>query len=123
MSDKIDDLAREMIRNSVWAAAPVEEEPEVRLSKWQVYAVGGGRHFVGYNTTLGEGRVSSVIQSFDRQTRRGVTASGRVYELVGPPGHDPDAEWVFRTWLRIQGLSRNDAVPVPPEEFLGVSVE
>lgn len=119
MSDQLDDLARELIQNSVWAAAPVDVEPEVRLSSWRVYAVRGQRHFVGYNLILREGRVSSAIQFFDPKTRRGVTRSGRVYELVGSSGWDPDADWVFGVWLQAQGLSRKDAVEVPPEEFLG----
>lgn len=109
---------REMITNSVWETAPVEDEPEVRLARWQVYAVGEGRHFVGYNLSWQEGRVSTAIQTFDPATRRGTTASGRVYELVGPPGPDSDGEWVFSLWLKGQGLSRDDAVPVPPSEFL-----
>lgn len=117
---KLQKLAREMIRKSVWPVASVDEEPEVRLTRWQVYAVGAERHFVGYNQSLGEGRVSTAIQAFDPETRRGVTASGRVYELVGPPGRDPDGEWVFGIWLKAQRLSRDDVALVPPEEFLAV---
>jgi hypothetical protein len=111
-------LARQLILNSVWAVAPVEEEPELQLARWRVYAVGHGRHFVGYNVTHREGRVSTAITSFDPETRRGVTASGRVYELIGAPGYDSHGDYVFGIWLRRQGLTREDAVVVPVDEFL-----
>jgi hypothetical protein len=118
MDERIHNLAVEMIRHSIWATASVEVEPEVRLTNWQVYAVGSGRHFVGFNPGWQEGRVSTAVQSFDPQTRRGSTASGRIYELVGPPGCHPDAEWVFGLWLAAQQLSHEDVIAVPPEIIL-----
>ena len=111
-------FAREMIRASVWASASIRDEPEVKLIRWQVYALPGGRHFVGYNVGRREGRVSTAIRRFDSTTRRGITASGRVYELIGPPDRDADGEWVFGLWLMAQNLSAQDAVVLPPHEFL-----
>ena len=32
---------------------------------------------------------------------RGVTRSGRVYQLVGLPGYSSDAEYVFGYWIRM----------------------
>jgi hypothetical protein len=88
---------------NIWSATPVDEVPELRLRDWSVYECKGAgtRHFVGYNMTECEGRVSSAIQQFDPATRRGVTESGRVYELVGQPGHDADADYVWQRWLTI----------------------
>jgi hypothetical protein len=88
---------------TIWATTSVETVPHLRLCSWSVYECKGAstRHFVGYNMTEREGRVSSAIQQFDPATRRGVTESGRVYELVGRPGHDADAEYVWRRWLAL----------------------
>ncbi len=38
-------------------------------------------------------------------TRRGVTKSGRVYKLIGEPGFDADADYVWMLWQPIQGCS------------------
>lgn len=88
---------------NIWSATPVNEVPELRLCDWCVYECKGAktRHFVGYRLTEREGRVSSAIRQFDAATRRGVTESGRVYELVGRPGHDADAAYVWRRWLAL----------------------
>jgi hypothetical protein len=90
------------VAGGVWATRPVSEVPELQLSGWQIWQTERGeRHFVGYNETEGEGRVSSSIQAFDGGNMRGVTRSGRVYELVGPPGHNGDAAYVWARWQRI----------------------
>jgi hypothetical protein len=70
----------------------------------------GDRHLVGYNLTEMEGRVSSPIAEFDPKSQRAVTSSGRTYQLVGPSGHNADADYVWRQWKRIQG--RDDYVDV-----------
>ena len=87
---------------AIWKATSVMQTPQLKLVRWRVYeGEDGARHFVGYNITEGEGRVSSAVTSFDPATRRGVTASGRVYALVGPAGYDADAEYVWRGWLTV----------------------
>lgn len=92
---------------SIWTVSPITETPEVDLEQWKVVEVespywdGRTRHFVGYNLTEGEGRVSSAIQQFDAETMQGITRSGRVYRLVGNPGHSSDAEYVWDRWCRI----------------------
>ncbi len=54
---------------SIWAATPIDETPELELDRWRVFESSAGeRHFVGYNLTENEGRVSSAIQSFDPHT-------------------------------------------------------
>jgi ATP-dependent Lon protease len=47
---------------------------------------------------LGEGRVTSAIQIFDKDLRRIVTNSGRIYTLMGEPGYHPDCEYVWKRW-------------------------
>jgi ATP-dependent Lon protease len=88
----------------IFAVAPVHEEPEETISRWSIREArfdepnDQSRHVVGYVDRKGKGRVSSAIQSFDRDTMRIQTRSGRVYQLDGPPGFDPDAEYVWSHW-------------------------
>lgn len=56
----------------------------------------GSRYFIGRNMETINGRASTRIVKFDPETRRGVTGSGRIYELVGESGIDAKANhlWV-----------------------------
>jgi hypothetical protein len=102
----------------LWITAPVEEVPEIVLRHWSIRQLpDGSRHFVGYNHRDREGRVSSTIVEFDVATMRGRTRSGRVYEIVGPPGRDGDAEYVWASWCRIFEVDRETVVIVSPEEI------
>lgn len=91
----------------VWAFAPVDESPELVLNHWHVFELplpelpARTRYFAGYNCTDREGRASSAIKTFDAATRRGVTESGRVYELRGHPGFEKEGEYVWRRWREI----------------------
>jgi len=90
------------VAGGIWTTVPVTEQPELTLEYWSVRQLpDGGRHFVGWCVENAEGRVSSSIMEFDAQTLRGRTASGRVYQLAGPPGRDPDAEYAWRRWTEI----------------------
>jgi len=90
---------------TIWNVATVEDQPEIFLVSWQVMETDEGtRHFVGYNL-MGEGRVSSAIQTFDRDHMVGQTRSGRVYKLKGPPGHNSDADYVWGRWRDINGIN------------------
>ena len=71
------------------------------------------RHFAGYNVTDREGRASSAIVTFDVATGRGVTVSGRVYELRGRTDFNADGEYVWHRWLEIN--SAMDVVDVTDE--------
>lgn len=90
----------------VWSSAPVSEEPEVTLTRWQVFELpDGARHLVGWYAAAREGRVSSRIERYDAASRSAVTRSGRVYELAGRPGSDADARYTWRAWSRVNGVS------------------
>jgi hypothetical protein len=93
-----------LIECGIWAVRPIEDQPEIYLTSWSIWEVGEGdratRHFVGYNMSNREGRVSSEIIDFDAVALRGRTKSGRIYELTGSPGYDEDAGYVFGRWLR-----------------------
>ena len=71
------------------------------------------RHFVGFNAADQDGRVSTPIVSFNAAERSGVTFSGRCYILVGPPGFDDDAEYVWECYATFCGFK--DVVDVTPD--------
>ena len=95
------------ISGGIWKTRPIDEQPEMQLARWSVWEVGSGSsatcHFVGYNLIDHEGRASSAIVDFDSVALRGRTKSGRIYELIGPPGHDGDGDYVFARWLELNG--------------------
>ena len=94
-----------IIEASVWSATSLTEVPEIELTRWQVMQLPhGDRHFVGWNVTEREGRVSSKIVEFDAATRRGRTCSGRVYQLRGPAGHDGDGAYTWGRWMRANAV-------------------
>ncbi len=98
-------LAETLEATSIWKVASVDVEPETGLTQWRVYRVGKDEdtttHFVGYAGY--EGRVCSAVQTYNPMNRRGITKSGRVYELVGHSGFNGDAMYVWNRWLRING--------------------
>lgn len=97
------------IMGGIWATTPVDEVPEIVLRQWRVMELkDGDRHFVGYNVTEGEGRVSSKIVTYDPVTKRGVTQSGRVYQLDGSPGYNGDAIYVWNKWQAINEVFAGD---------------
>ena len=98
-----------IIETSVWSASSLTEVPEIELTNWQVMQLPhGDRHFVGWNMTEREGRVSSKIVEFDAATRCGRTRSGRVYQLRGPTGHDGDGAYTWGCWMQRNGAACTD---------------
>lgn len=88
---------------SVWKPASVTQEPNTILTQWRVFKVAADAtnkestiHFVGYAGY--EGRVCSPVIEYDPETHKGVTKSGRVYELAGRSGFNSDAMYVWRIW-------------------------
>lgn len=88
----------------IWKVMSVTEEPQITLEQWKVFELTSElwenptRHFVGYNRSGREGRVSSAIVEFDPITMVGKTSSGRIYKLVGESGINLDAAYVFNHW-------------------------
>lgn len=97
----------------IWATRPVDQVPEITLRQWAVFELlNGDRHFAGQNVTEGEGRTSSRIVTFDPVSRRGVTRSGRVYTLDGPPGLGGDGSYTWNRWCFINRVDPATAVDV-----------
>ena len=92
---------------SIWKVAAVQDHPEAVLSSWRVFELpDGDRHFCGYETYFGEGRVSSRVESFDPSAQQGVTRSGRVYQLAGAPGYNSDALYVWTRWCQLNHVEQ-----------------
>lgn len=98
-----------MKNSNMWQQVSVEDEPQIWLDHWQIVRVVHaeicperfGLHFCGRNKRQSNGAVSSKIEAFDPSTLRGVTSSGRVYQLFGMPGYDGDAEYVLHGWSKM----------------------
>jgi hypothetical protein len=103
-SIKDDQVILHLIQPNVWRAAPVDEDPSVQLVNWQIQHMKEGSFFMG-REVRGTGRVSTDIVQYDEAKQRGITKSGRVYELVGSPGWDSDAEYVWNHYKRINKLT------------------
>jgi hypothetical protein len=105
----------------IWKTTSIEETPEIRLLDWQIFELeDGSKHFMGYNITEREGRVSSAIVEFDEETMIGRTKSGRTYQLLGGPGTNSDALYVLVRWLEINGVTKykmNDVWIDYPSKF------
>lgn len=90
---------------TIWAVRHIKDQPSLVLTDWAIFEVKMAhssvrtRHFAGYNVADREGRASSAIVSFDPATMRGVTESGRMYQLRGRPGLEGDGAHVWAHWL------------------------
>jgi hypothetical protein len=105
-SDFIKQVLEQLGPFGTWSVAPVNDEPEISLIEWSVRRNQDGYcHFVGTRHDDGSGRVSTPIVEFDEKTMRGRTASGRVYQLIGPPGYSDNGEYVWEHYQRINGIT------------------
>ena len=87
---------------TVQRAADVAEWPTVELVQWRVMQTAAGTsHLIGCETVGFKGRVSSAIDSVNPVTGHVRTSSGREYELRGPPGFHPAAEYVWSRWCQL----------------------
>jgi Cdc6-like AAA superfamily ATPase len=88
-------------------------EEEVLIVRWSVKEIRcrdaseTTQHLIGYIPDQGIGRVTTAIQSFDRATMRLKTDSGHIYHLVGQPGMDADAEYIWAQWKDANGVSED----------------
>jgi hypothetical protein len=79
------------------------------IASWSIKEVVWGdnelptRHLIGFVRQEGAGRATSAVQSFDKEHRLIQTQSGRLYQLIGEPGQDGDAEYVWKRWRNFNG--------------------
>jgi hypothetical protein len=96
-----------IVSGGIWKTKPVPLQPRLRLASWRIMRTERGEiHFIGCAVDNHEGRISTAIESLDLAARTGVTSSGRLYELIGEPGSDPDADYVWAMWARVNGVKR-----------------
>jgi hypothetical protein len=79
------------------------------LRRWRVMEVvlrNGirSRHVWGHDVTNEAGRASSAIRKFNKEDMTATTHSGRIYQLLGPPGHANQGEYAWQNWCRINGV-------------------
>lgn len=95
---------------SIWQALPTSIQPELSLVDWSVReidCVRGIEHvLVGYCVENSEGRTSSAIQAIDPKSMVCTTVSGRVYRLLGGPGNNVDADYVFSGWRIVNSVTK-----------------
>lgn len=107
---------------NIWSQPPVAIEPEKWLASWQIYkAISSkypmsnfGYHIVGFDVRGRHGAVSSKLEQFDPLKMRGITQSGRIYQLLGEPGVDPDAQYTLEGWSKQNQVVMQEAT----EEFI-----
>jgi hypothetical protein len=89
----------------IYLHPPGEGSERVYLERWSIRESGGNgeRRFVGFSRETRDGRVSTPIIELDAKARKGRTASGRIYHLVGPSGWSSDGEYVFHRFTEILG--------------------
>ncbi len=116
MNENVKQQVTVLITGGIWSTRPVEDEPAITLTSWMIIETvepEPSRHFVGYTGSGREGRVSSPIVTFDAETLRGITHTGRVYQLSGSPGLNGDAEYVLGRWksgYKVNAKDVTDAV-------------
>lgn len=87
------------------ASAPACLLPVIRLCRWRVAELADRSwHLVGWNLSECIGKTSSTVMAVDAALAQCLTSTGRVYQLVGPPGIDADAEYTWRAFCRHYGI-------------------
>ncbi len=80
----------------------------IKLHDWRVVCVedskGPQLRLAGRGEDDGKYRVSSMLVSFDEVTREAETASGKRYELQGPPGRTEKIRSVIEAYRRHHGM-------------------
>lgn len=94
---------------SIRLIGPVSREPVAVMTHWRVFQLRGSstgrrsRHLVSHACV--EGRVCSALASLDLLTLTAISGSGRFYRLLGPPGQDQDAQYVWDAWSPFAGAT------------------
>lgn len=83
-------------------ACSVDEQPVITLVRWRLSKICEEgykcRYLNGYCKENMTDRISSPIALFNEKGMVCVTMSGRIYRLEGPPGFEPDADFVLGIW-------------------------
>lgn len=82
---------------------------KISLRRWRVMEVESkngvrSRHVLGHDVTNNLGRASSPIETFDPESMTATSRSGKIYSLVGLPGHSKLGISAWRKWCRDNGI-------------------
>ena len=84
---------------SIWKTAGVSEQPHLTLDAWRCFELPtGALHLLGFCIETCSGRVSTELGRLELASRTAVSVSGRSYRLIGKPGLNRDADYVWRRW-------------------------
>jgi len=84
---------------SIWKTAGVSEQPHLTLDAWRCFELPtGALHLLGFCVETCSGRVSTQLVRLELGSRAAVSVSGRRYRLVGKPGLNRDADYVWHRW-------------------------
>ena len=90
-------------------AAPLIDEPNEHLTHWRIIVLpDGNRHFCGIRANGTTTRVSSKIITYDAEGKTGMTQSGRIYQLEGPPGDRAMVKIGVAVWCLNNGIDPSD---------------
>lgn len=85
--------------------ASPEEMPMTVLTRWRIFRTfhfgSESDHFVGVSAESGLVRISTDIVRFDAKSMAGITQSGRLYCLEGPPAEDEDTAHAEAAFARL----------------------
>ena len=109
---------------STWLPPTAAEEPDVALVAWGAFEVLVPElgtptiHVAGMREAGATGRVSSPVAKVDAATRSVVTSTGRIYRLIGAPGLQGDATYVWTRWVwKWNATVLSDAAPALVQSF------
>lgn len=85
-------------------APAVSAEPRTSIHAWRILRVGQSTHLAGFLANGVTCRVTTSVIAINMSGREVQTASGRVYELCGPPASDPTQRAVISIRTRQLGL-------------------
>jgi hypothetical protein len=94
----------------IYAVPPPRRKSKVLIGQWAIHEImceGSStktRHLVGRMVYEECDRVSSAIQSFDRDLMQLTTRSGRVYFLDGRPSRTDSAEYLWSEWKMLNNV-------------------
>lgn len=95
------------ISNSRHAPA-VSVEPRASTHAWRILRVGQNTHLAGFLANGVTCRVTTSVIDINLSAREVRTASGRLYELTGPPASDSSQLAVIAIRTRQLGLCVDD---------------
>lgn len=107
MNQLLDVEHGELVLKNVWRHPA---DTSLTMSHWRVVEIrerNGLRVRYLLGQSHGQARVCPDVRQIDLAAMRVTLASGRQYELLGMPGDDFDADFLFAYWKSLKGIGRS----------------